>query len=83
MRIRCLAHYYCCQQIQTGDLTVESLWSYPLSHNSSLYSLYRVSHKKRNDVFSVACDQKVPYIFTSSNQATPAKDNDTKFIEFD
>ena len=34
MRIKCLAqgHYCHCQQIWTGDLTVESLWSYPLSH---------------------------------------------------
>ena len=37
MRIKCLAqgHYCRCQQIQTGDLTIDSLWSYPLSHNSS------------------------------------------------
>ena len=37
MRIKCLAqgHYCRCQQIRTGDLTIESPWSYPLSHNSS------------------------------------------------
>ena len=39
MRIKCLAqgHYCCCrcQQIRTGGLTNESLWSYLLSHNSS------------------------------------------------
>ena len=37
MRIKCLAqgHYCRCQQIRTGVLTFESLWSYPLSHNSS------------------------------------------------
>ena len=38
MRIKCLAqgHYCHCQQIQTGDLMIESqFWSYPLSHNSS------------------------------------------------
>ena len=38
MRIKCLTqgHYCCCQEIQTGDLMIESLWSYPLSHNCSL-----------------------------------------------
>ena len=37
MRIKCLAqgHYCRCQQIRTGDFTIESPWSYPLSHNSS------------------------------------------------
>ena len=45
--------------------------------------LYRVSHKKRNGGFSVACDLKVPYLFTSSNQATPAEENDTKIIKFE
>ena len=25
-------------------------------------AIYRVSHKKRNDGFSVACDLKVPYL---------------------
>ena len=37
MRIKCLAqrHYCRCQKIRTRDLTVESPWSYPLSHNSS------------------------------------------------
>ena len=45
--------------------------------------LYRVSHKKRNCGFAVACDLKVPYLFTSSNQATPAEENDTKIIKFD
>ena len=37
MRIKCLAqgHYCRCQQIQTRDLTIDSLWSYPPSHNSS------------------------------------------------
>ena len=36
-RTKCLAqgHYCRCQQIRTGDLTIESPWSYPLSHNSS------------------------------------------------
>ena len=45
--------------------------------------IYRVSHKKRNGGFSVACDLKVPYLFTSSYQATPAEENDTKIIKFD
>ena len=37
MRIKYLAqgHYCRCQQIRTRDFTIESLWSYPLSHNSS------------------------------------------------
>ena len=42
-----------------------------------------VSHKKRNGLFSVACNVKVPYLFTSPNQATPAEENDTKIIKFD
>ena len=50
-------------------------------HNTII--IYRVSHKKRNGRFSVACDLKVPYLFTSSNQATPAEENDTKIIKFD
>ena len=49
----------------------------------NLVLLYRVSHKKWNGGFSVACNLKVPYLFTSSNQATPAEENDTKIIKFD
>ena len=33
--VPCQGHYCCCQQTWTGDLMVESLWSYPLSHDSS------------------------------------------------
>ena len=51
-------------------------------HIQSIYTGY-VSHKKRNGGFSVACDRKVPYLFTSSNQATPAEENDTNIIKFD
>ena len=36
-----------CQQIRTGDLTIESPWSYPLSHNSSSAS---VGHNGRYGV---------------------------------
>ena len=37
MRTKCLAqgHHCRCKQIRMGDLTVESPWCYPLSHNSS------------------------------------------------
>ena len=52
-------------------------------YNDNNGNLYRVSHKKQNGGFSVACDLKVPYLFTSSNQATPAEENDTKIIKFD
>ena len=51
-------------------------------YNDNNGNLYRVSHKQRNGGFSVACDLKVPYLFTSSNQATPAEENDTKIIKF-
>ena len=51
-------------------------------HFTTCSPIYRVSHKKRNGGFSVACDLKVPYLFTSSNQATPAEENDTKIIKF-
>ena len=47
MKIKCLAqgHYCRCQQIRTGDLTIESPWSYPLSHNSSRATwLWRCAH---------------------------------------
>ena len=39
MRIKCRAegHYCRCQQIRTGDFTVESPWSDPLSYNSSYH----------------------------------------------
>ena len=38
MMFKCLAqgHYCRCQQIRTGDLTIERPWPYPLSHNSSI-----------------------------------------------
>ena len=51
--------------------------------HSNCELVYRVSQKKRNGRFSVACDLKVPYLFTSSNQATPAVENDTKSIKLD
>ena len=37
MRKKYLAqgHYCRWQQVRTGDLAIESPWSYPLSHNSS------------------------------------------------
>ena len=56
---------------------------YITSYLSYFKGIYRVSHKKRNGGFSVACDLKVPYLFTSSNQATLAEENDTKIIKFD
>ena len=40
-----------------------------------------MSHKKRNGGFSVPCDLKVPYLFTTSNKTTSAEENDTKIIE--
>ena len=43
MRTQCLAQgRNCCQLIRTGDPTIKSLWSYPLSHNSSSISIYRI-----------------------------------------
>ena len=60
--------------------TVTSNFPFRMCHRTKLY---RVSHKKWNSGFSVACDLKVPYLFTSSNQATPAEENDTKIIKFD
>ena len=37
MRIKCLAqgHYCRCQQLRTGDLTIECPWPYAMSHNTS------------------------------------------------
>ena len=47
MRIKCLSqgHYCHCQQIRTGDLMIESPWSYdPLSHTSfpTSYPIFHV-----------------------------------------
>ena len=56
MRIKCLAqgHYCHCQQIWTGDLTIESLWPYPLSHNSSslihIHISYSYSYLKKKNI---------------------------------
>ena len=38
--------------------------------------------ENQNGVFSVPCDLKVLYLFTSSNKVFSAKENDTKIIEF-
>ena len=45
--------------------------------------IYRVSQKKRNGGFSVPCELKVLYLFTSLNQTSSAEENDTKIIKFD
>ena len=45
--------------------------------------IYRVSQKKRNGGFSVPCELKVLYLFTSLNQTSSAEENDTKVIKFD
>ena len=44
---------------------------------SFLLTLYRVSQKKRNGGFSVHCELKVLYIFTSVDKASSAEENDT------
>ena len=44
--------------------------------------LYRVSQKKRNGGFSVPCELKVLYFFTSLDQTSSAEENDTKIIKF-
>ena len=44
--------------------------------------LYRVSQKKGNGGFSVPCELKVLYMFTSLNQTSSAEENDTKIIKF-
>ena len=46
MRIKCHAqgHHCRCQQIRTGDLTIESQWSYPLSHSSLWIDLTKQFH---------------------------------------
>ena len=51
MRIKCLAqgHYHCYQKIQSRDLTIESPWSYPLSHNS-YKTLFEAVHQFRSVV---------------------------------
>ena len=45
--------------------------------------VYRVSQKKRNGGFSVPCELKVLYLFTSLDQTSSAEENDTKIIKFD
>ena len=72
-----------CEDFAWSSLLIQ-LWTHECSNNSNnVMYLYRVSHKKRNGRLSVACDLKVPYLFTSSNQATPAEENDIKIIKFD
>ena len=44
-------------------------------------TLYRVSQKKRNGGFSVPCELKVLYLFTSLDQTSSAEENDTKIIK--
>ena len=44
--------------------------------------LYRVSQKKRNGGFSVPCELKVLYLFTSVGQTSSAEVNNTKIIKF-
>ena len=70
--------FYTKQKISSQDYSLYAIQFIDIA-------LYRVSHKKRNGGFPVACDLKVPYLFTSSNQlkATPAEENDTKIIKFD
>ena len=63
MWIKCLAqgHYCRCQQIRTGDLTIENLWSCPLSHISSFYTqsliplFIRVLVFVHNFIFMYSC----------------------------
>ena len=45
-------------------------------------TVYRVSQKKRNGGFSVPCELKVLYIFTSLDKTTSAEENDTKIVKF-
>ena len=66
----------------TNSSVITITSSISMSKCCFLLFIYRVSHKKRNGGFSVACDLKVPDLFTSSNQATPAEENDTKIIKF-
>ena len=44
--------------------------------------IYRVSQKKWNSGFSVPCELKVLYLFTSLDQTSSAEENDTMIIEF-
>ena len=41
-----------------------------------------MSQKKRNGGFSVHCELKVLYLFTSLDEAFSAEENDTKIIKF-
>ena len=55
----CPRALYCrCQQIRTGDLTIESPWSYPLSHNSSvsLGAIAAQANARSPSVICVLCD---------------------------
>ena len=46
------------------------------------YPIYRVSQKKRNGGFSVHCELKVLFIFTSLDGASSAEENDALIIQF-
>ena len=45
--------------------------------------LYRVSQRKWNGGFSVPCELKLSYFFSSLDKTSSAEDNDTKIIKFD
>ena len=44
--------------------------------------IYRVSQKKRNGGYSVPCELKGLYLFTSLGQTSSAEENNTKIIKF-
>ena len=61
---------------------MDILWVNYIIITTLLYHYTGCPPKKRNGWFSVHCELKVPYIFTSLNKASSAEENDTKIIEF-
>ena len=64
---------------------VHSIWrriSFKLVPPGNSLHIYRVSQKKRNGGFSVPCELKVLYIFTSLDKTSSGEENDTKIVKF-
>ena len=68
---------------QVIDTEMGKMQSWVCANELQMNYIYRVSQKKRNGGFSVHCELKVLYLFTSLDQTSFAEENDTKIIKLD
>ena len=81
-RFSCFIHF---QRVTMLRSQIDNYQTPPGQQNNSESGtdyIYRVSQKKRNGGFPVPCELKVLYFFTSIDQTSSAKENDTKIIKF-